>query len=441
MRAHPLLSSASDIVPLSTKTSEACCSLKSLSSKIYNVGSIAFSAAGNWPFFGAAATFGNRYSPVLGNLLGSCEFAAYFAFRIRNFQEVKEKLFSGNKTIAPNSDAQNYSAMEDVLTDDNTKFSHAAGSSLHWKSVALKTGIAALGIVAQFPIMYLVYVGNGEQLAYPILSGVCEASFTILSLLMSLPKEQRLEPEQALHLESVKNQIDRFLDKWPEKIRDPAFMQTVNQIFSDDKSDEQRGRELLELVLKAEVGSLSPKTTCDRVGGNLAKAIGYLIASYLTVVNGAVSYRGVLAWKPDQVILATLTTITVSLANIQLLTSLCANSAKNYYEGARDYLTGQFRPPLAHSVSPACWYVGRILSNIVSWLSFGTTALGALNYFPAGDIVCWPAPLSSALLLNDNLVMASDDTLLWIKSQCNSDISRIAHIHRALQKFRSNIDR
>lgn len=455
MSVNSLFSSfnMSVIQPLTRMGSESYCSLKSLPTKVYSISAAAFSAAGNWPYYGVAASFGNRYSSFFGNLLGVCEFGSYFAFRIRNFQEIREKLFSGNRSVTPALAVESSSRVEmrEVISDDGEKSkltsvssestaNQTVKNSWNWKAIALKTGIAALGLISQFPLMVLVYYGNGGILAYPILSGVCDASFTMLSLLLSLPKNQKLDEDTIARREALVTQIDRFLEELPTKYRDPAFSQKIDEIFSQEKSNEEQGKELLELVFEAQGLPELQKGRWDGAMSNLAKGIGYLISGYLTAVNGAVSYKGILAWKKDQAELAVITTILVSLANIKLLTNLCVNSAKNYYEGMRDIFKGQYRPPLACSVSPVSWFIGRSISNVVSWFSFGTNALGARDYFPKiGNALIWPAPLSSTLILNDTLAMTSDDILLWMHSKSNRNVQRISHINSGLQKFKEKI--
>lgn len=441
MSLNPLLRSDTSlpIQPLYMRDSDRFCSLRDFSSKVYNITAVAFSLAGNWPFFGAAASFGKKYSPFFGSLLGGCEFAAYFAFRVRNFLDVKGKLFSDNRPFSFSA-----RAADEGPFGDSSGSAGISGIKSSWdcKAAAIKIGIAGLGLISQFPIMYLVYVGNGENLDYSILSGVCEASFTILSLFMSLPKKRLIEHQaKASELEEIKKKIALFLEELPSKKNDLEFIQKINDIFSGDMLDEQKGQALLHIILNtAGENRAVPKNNCDRVSGKIAEAIGYLISGYLTVVNGAVSYKGILVWKSDQVPLAIFAAVVVSLANIKLLTSLCVDSAKNYYEGMRDIATGRYRPPLAYSFSPCAWYVGRIISNGLSWLSFGTSALGARDYLPAGDVMAWAAPISSALLLNDTLGSSWDAVVLWMKSNIDPEVKKIARVYTAVLKFKEKIE-
>lgn len=473
MSLNPLFDSFSRSVvrPLTTGASETCCAAKSLAKRVCQAGSAAFSGAGNWPFYGVAATFGSRYSSTLGNILGACEFTSYFTFRIRNFEEIRQKIFSDDSELAegsPEDDIENSrssSTMEEtyipsVVSEEDSKqaiLSHSSknkpkntlccsGGKL--KDIAFKTGIAALGLIAQFPLMVLVYYANGENLVYPMLSGVCEASFTILSLFLSFESSKKvISPEQLNpELESkrtiIEKQINRFLEELPTKYKDPAFVQRIETIFSNHppKTEEECGRALLDLVFEAQGLPEQRNGSWDGVLSNLSKGIGLLIAGYITTVNGAVTYKGVKAWRSDQEALAILTTVFVSLANIKLLTKLCMDSATGYYEGLRDIFKGQYRPPLACSVSPVAWGLGRMVSNALSWLSFGTTAISARDYIPkVGNALIAPAPLSSALLLNENLNAASDDLLLWGIGKVNPKAERFNHLRVNLSSFRDKI--
>ena len=304
------------------------------------------------------------------------------------------------------------------------------GSS-NWKEISTKTAIAALGIIAQFPLMVLVYYGNGENLAYPILSGVCEASFTILSLLLTFQSSQKAiregDPELDREKEKIIGQIDQFLKELPTQYKDPEFIRTI----------EEHSDSLWELVQSSE--RIPTPSKGSTVLSNGAKAIGLFIACYITTVNGAVSYKGVKAWREDQEVLAILTTIFVSLANIKLLSQLCMDSAVSSYESLRDLANNQYRLPLGHAVSPLAWWIGRVFSNAVALLSFGTTATAA-GYIPrVGNGLIAPAPFSSALLLNEHLNWTMDDLLLWTHSQCNPIVKKATHLNHSLTKFKEKI--
>jgi hypothetical protein len=461
-----LLNSFHSVVvsPLVERVSEKCCSAKSLGTKVYRIASTAFSGIGNWPFYGVAASFGNQYSPILGKILGGSEFASYFAFRISNFEEIRQKIFGGDSNTGSFSVKQSRSPSNAVVEDfDESKDPiHSKpllksennevpppGCSSRWKTIAKNTGIAALGIIAQFPIMVLAYYGNGENLAYPLICGACEASFTILSLLLTFQSSKKntenFETDSKLieKRNTLIAHINCFLEELPEKYKNPDFSKKVDSIFSrdDSKSDEERGKELLALI--AEARGLPPvqKGAWNGALTNLAKGIGILIAGYLTTVNGAVSYKAVKAWKSDQDILALATTVLVGLANIKLLTKLCMDSAQDYYEGIRDVIKGQYRPPLAYSVSPIGWGVGRAFSTIGSWLSFGTTATAARDYIPqVGNAFIGPAPLSSALLLNQNLNSTADHFLLSLKSKWDSKTKQFAHLNDSITKFKQEVE-
>lgn len=450
------------VSPVATKASEACCSTKSLGKKIYNVASTAFSGIGNWPFYGVAASFGNAYSSALGGILGGCEFGSYFAFRIRNFAEIRQKLFGGNSENeeAPAIEGRDSTVLRSVAIDEEKErilpsdsvrpnaSKTTAKPCANWKAIAMKTGIAALGIVAQFPIMVLAYYGNGENLFYPLVCGACEASFTILSLLLTFQsaKKSKAEAEIDSEIEDKRNllvgQINRFLQELPSKYKDPIFAQKIDEIFSNHppKSEEQRGKDLLQLVFQAKGLPPLRKGSWDSTLNNLAKGVGFLVSCYLTTVNGAVSYKGVKAWRDDQEALAVLTTIFVSLANVKLMTKLCMDSATSYFEGIRDLIKNQYRPPLAHAVSPIAWYLGRAISTIGSWLSFGTTATAARDYIPkVGTALIGPAPLSSALLLNENLNWSVDDAILWANSKCDSRAKQFTHLNDSFLKFKEKV--
>ena len=110
------------------------------------------------------------------------------------------------------------------------------------------------------------------------------------------------------------------------------------------------------------------------------------------------------------------------------------DSATSSYEGARDLIKHQYRPPLAHAVAPAAWWVGRTLSNAVSWLSFGTTATAATEIPKAGHILLAAAPVSSALLLNQDLNNMVDGALLQLLSRRDPKAKRFAQLqHRLMQ--------
>lgn len=476
MSINPLLDrfNSSVVRPLTNRGAEACCATQSLCKRVYQVGAAAFSGIGNWPFYGVADTFGKRYSSAFGSWLGACEFGSYFTFRLRNFEEIRQKFFigSGNEIAEPAPIVQDPESLgriherEDsadspsAIGEDEKGLIHSgrAASSENiskptccskWKDIAIKTGIAALGLIAQFPLMVLVYNGNGQNPVYPAITGLCEASFTILSLWMTLKSskkpvsDQRLDPELEVNQKILIGQINRFLEELPSKYNDPIFAQKIEDVFSNSppKTEEQRGKAILDLVIEARGLPKLRNGSWDGTFSNLAKGLGLFISLYLTTVNGAVSYQGVKAWKSSQEALAVLTTVFVGLANIKLLNKVCMDSATSYYQGFRDIIMGQYRPPLAHAVSPKAWYVGRAISTVGSWFGFGTTAVGARDYIPkVGNGLMVPAPLSSALLLNENLNWSADDFLLWAKSKCDSKAERFNHINNSLLKFREIVE-
>ena len=405
------------VEPLSQKGGDACCSARSIGKRIYDAASTAFSGLGNWPFYGVASSFGNRYSKVLGGVLGGCEFSSYFAFRIRNFQEIFQSFF-GPSVVSENG--------QDV---------HC---STRLKAIAINTGIAALGIIAQFPLMVLTYYGNNENILYPILSGVCESSFTILSLILSfqaLTKSSNNDPELEKRCDALVAQVDRFLEELPEKYKNPEFIQQLESIGNNGSEDT-----LLNLILSAKGLPPIEKGNWDGVWRNIAKGVGVLISCYVTAVNGAVTYQGVKNWQENQEALAISATAFVSLANAYLLTKLCVDSSVNYYEGIRDVLSKQYRPPLAKTVAPVSWVAGRVFANLVSWLSFGTTGTAARDYVPlVGNILMGIAPISSALLLHETLNGTVDDSLLWIHSKCSKRIQMFKSLNQSLLEFKNQI--
>jgi hypothetical protein len=468
MSVNPLLDYFNNSVtkPLVKAGSEACCGTKSLGKRVYQVGAAAFSGIGNWPFYGVANTFGKSYSSGFGSWLGACEFGSYFTFRLRNFEEIRQKFFGGsNREVAVpvpiGQDPENLGedlpsalasgerrSIHSRVFSNSENVSKTSSSRFNWKDIAVKTGIAALGLIAQFPLMVLVYNGNGQNLVYPAITGLCEASFTILSLWLTLksPKKPVVDGELNPGLEGNRKlligQIDRFLEELPSKFNDPFFTQKVEDIFasSPPQTEEQRGKALLDLVVDARGLPELRKGSWDGTLKNIAKGLGLFISLYLTTVNGAVSYKGVKDWRSDQETLAILTTAFVGLANLKLLNKMCMDSATSYYEGLRDIIKGQYRPPLAHAVSPKAWYIGRAVSTVCSWFSFGTTAIGARDYIPkVGSGLIAPAPLSSALLLNENMNWSADDLLLWAKSKCDSKVEKFNHINSSLQNFREVI--
>lgn len=456
----------SDGQPPARSASEVCCSaLKSAKKRIFDVSTAAFSGIGNWPFYGVAASFGNRYSSALGSFLGACEFGSYFLFRISNFREIRQKLFvqsSENKeTILPlrnieSSDISlndlSTSELEDEksieLRESNSlinKKTIPSSRSINWKGIAIKTAIAGLGIIAQFPIMVLVYYGNDKSLFYPLITGACEASFTILSLLMSFQSKQSTSPDKVIDpaLERkrkiVIELIDRFIEELPEKYKDPVFSQKIDDIFTNNsmKSNDERGRELLNLILEARGLPELEKGPYDKKMNKIATALGVLIAAYLTTVNGAVTYQGTIAAKPDAIALGVLATLFVSLANIKLLGKLCIDSAKSYYAGIRDIVKGQYRPPLACVTCPRKWLAGRVMSTALSWSSFGTTAVSARDYIPkAGNALISLAPTSSALLLGESLNETSDQFTSWINSRSDVKAKQFTNLSKSVLNFK-----
>jgi hypothetical protein len=460
MSVNPLLDYFNNSVakPLVKTGSEACCATKSLGKRVYQAGSAIISGLGNFPFYGVAASFGNRYSSAFGSLVGGCEASSYFLFRIRNFEDLREKFFGvGSEPVVPLASEHEPELGQSprvvggdqpllhpgALSSDDVKpkSSHCCSK---WKSIAIKTGIAALGLAAQFPFMVLTYYANGQNLVYPALTGVCEASFTILSLLMSFKSGQKntTDPELENKRHLFIRQIDRFLEELPSKYNDPSFVQKIEGIFSASppRTEEERGQALLHLVIEAKGLPELRIGAWDGTFKKIAKGLGLFISLYLTTVNGAVSYKGVKTWKDDQEALAILTTVFVSLANIKFLGKLCMDSAVSYYEGLRNILKKQYRPPLAHAVSPVAFYIGRAISTQVSWLSFGTTGLGARDYIPkVGKALIAPAPISSALILTENLNWTGDEFLLWAMSKCDSKVNKFNYISKGLSKFKEII--
>jgi hypothetical protein len=466
MSVNPLLShfNQSVIGPLVKRGSEAYCATKSLGKRVYQVGAAAFSGIGNWPFYGVADTFGKSYSSGFGSWLGACEFGSYFTFRLRNFEEIRQKFFGGSDSemaapapIEPDDEADlrvslipaERQGVHSGNSPDSGDVRRACSSRFNCRDIAFKTGVAALGMLAQFPLMVLVYQGNGENIVYPIITGLCEASFTILSLWLTLksPKKPKVNEELNSGVEGNRKRliakINAFLEVLPSKFNDPVFAGRVEEIFasSSQQTEEERGMALLHLVVNAEGLSELEKGSWDGTLSPIAKGLGLLISLYLTTVNGAVSYQGVKDWRNDQEALAILTTVLVSLANIKLLNKVCVDSATSYYEGLRDLIKGQYRPPLAHAVSPKAWCIGRAVSTVLSWFSFGTTAIGARDYIPkAGKGLIAPAPLSSALLLNENMNWSADDFLLWAHSKCDPKVERFSHVNDSLLRFREIIE-
>ncbi len=452
-------------VSLSRRASEGCATLKSLKKRIFDASTVVFSAVGNWPFYGVAASFGNRYSPGLGKFLGVSEVLSYFLFRIKNFQEIRKQFFGNTSdqeqmifsparlmsgTISvPASPRSGSTIPLSELPDQELVAHNQAPTSRNWKTVALNTTAAALGIVVQFPIMILVYYGNEENLVYPLITGMCEGSFTILSLLLSIRSSQKLvtsdeavDPEIERKKAIITEQIGRFLEELPIKYKDPDFVTRINALFSDDAqaSDESRGRAVLDLILEAQGLPEIDKGAWDGPLNKLAAGLGLFIAGYLTAVNAAVTYKGITDWKPDQEALAVTATTVISLSNIHLLSKLCVDSAKVYYANMRDLAKGQYRPPLAQVMSPTTWLMGRTCATALSWSSFGTTGVAARDYVPkVGTALIGPAPVSSALLLRESLESVSDDVVLWASCRSNATNTKFRDLHSAVMQLKETI--
>ena len=434
--------------------------LESLKRSVFNIAAATFSGIGNWSFYGAAYSFGGPYSRAFGSVLGVSEFLSYFTFRLKNFDQIREE-FSNDpsakieiflptpelSSVRSNPLAPSDSSVSALERGTNENDSATEPSTCNWNDTAQKIALAGLGIAAQFPIMVLVYYGNNGNLVYPLITGVCEGSFTVLSLWMSLRSSKKLatnsESDSTFEdtRQSLLEQVDRLKEELALKYNDPVFEEQINSIFSPKKTNGDRERELLGLILAAEGYPELDKGRFDHALQKLATGLGLFTAAYLTTVNGMVTYKGVLAWNPEQKALAGVATAVVCIANAEFLGRLCINSAKDYYEGIRDVAKGQYRAPLAGVVSPYKWLAGRVLSTTSSWLSWGTTALGARDYFPAPEnkVFIGPAPLSSALLLNGALNETADDVVLWA---CSSDqkVKRFAHIQKCLLTFRARLE-
>lgn len=469
------------VEPLSQRASQSrCCTWESTKNRIFYVGSAIFSGMGNWSFYGIAAAFGSRYSPSFGVFLGACEFTSYFLFRIKNFEDIRQQFSQEplqEEMITPPLPSPSGAATSSDPTIQFQEEKRPVASSSetiaipmpaiareqeiitpptrNWKGVAIKVASAALGMITQIPFIYLSYKENGNLL-YPILTGACEGSFTILSLLMSaraLFSSKKIEPEIERKQKDLIKQINLFLEELPEKYRDFSFKQKINEIFANPlKPKEQRSRDLLNLIVNAK-GSPQPTTggSCTNVGRKLAICLGFLTACYLMYVNGWVTYRAMNALQngensaredtgdtlPKAISIAS--AVSVGLANAYLLGKLCMDSAKNLYDSLRDLCTRQYRPPLAYSVSPITWSIGRVFSNALSWLSFGTTAISARDYVPViGNALIFPAPLSSSLYLAEGLNEISDRVVL--KINCNSTTKQFYHLHQSLSLFRDRLE-
>lgn len=437
MTANPVAVYFNHSVVRSPIEGEAGCN-KSLSKRLFDVASAAFSGIGNWPFYGVAASFGNAYSRGFGSFLGACEFGSYFLFRIRNFEEIRQKFFSKPSP----QEAAMFQAPLGNLDGREVQ----ASSCSRWREAAIKTASACLGLIAQFPIMVLVYYGNDENLAYPIITGVCEGSFTILSLLLSFQSASRdgevLDPELQDQLVVFSGQIDRFLEELPARYEDPAFAAKIERMFADDPelSEEQRGNELLRLILEARGLPIPQAGVWDPIYEKIAKGLGVFITAYLTAANGAVTFKGVKKWKEDQTALASLMTILVSAANVKLLWKCCVDSSQSYYEGIRDLARGRFKPSLAFAMSPVSWIASRIATATMGWFSFGTTAISVRDYIPVvGNALIVPAPVSSAFLLRESLNGGADEGLVWARGKCDAKAKKFAHLQGSLSQFKEKM--
>ncbi len=459
MRVNPLFSDFKTIVrPPVIVGSEPYCTTKSLGKRIYRAASVLISGSGNWSFYGVAASFGKKYSSGFGIFLGTSEFISYVIFRIRNFEQMRQQFVesdSQNEIAAsarkeetpilslPSEEEEKYQLLpSDSLKSDSVSPPHFFS---HCKEIARKTTAAVLGIALQFPFMILAYKYNGRKWIYPVLTGACEGVFTILSLLTSFKFLQskfqgKLDPELEKKREWFAKQIDCFLEELPLKYKDPDFVKEIDTIFNSNMTEEECGKALLSLVLKAKGLPEPQKGSWDSLWTPFAKGVGIFITLYLTFVNGAVSYKGVKDWKEDQEALAVLATIVVSLGNLKLLIDLCIGSAANFYEGLRDIMKGQYRIPLACAVSPVAWCLGRIASAFLSCTSFGTTAISASDYVPKGENLVWPsAPISAALLLGGDLNETSDSLILFAKSKTNATIRQFALLHKHLLFFKRKV--
>lgn len=353
---------------------------------LFQAGAAAFSAAGNWPFFGVAREFGNRYSKAAGMILGIAEFGSYWVFRMKNFEEIRQSMAG---------------------------ISGQWGQS--WQQTALHVGIAALGLVSQFPLMVLVYYGNGENWAYPALSGICEASFTVLSLLLTLHAR---EPNAAEGLALV-DQALQDLSTYPIENYE-ALVEVVQnrQIEGISRSDQGLVR--------------------SDMGKQMASMIGLMVALYLTTVNGTVSYQGVKAIDSRLESVAIAATVLVSAANIALLAKCCMDSAVNYYEGGRDLIRGRYASPIAKQIAPKSWWTARAAAATFAWLAFGTTATAA-GYLPkVGSSFTAIAPLSAALLLNAQLNEVADACVLWTH-RGKEEVKQFQSLRKALLEWKEEL--
>lgn len=421
------------IGPITRQGEAACCTAKSLRQRAFDIGSAAFSIVGNWPFYGVADSFGKQYSAAFGSLLGASEFATYSLFRMQNFQELVQKFRQNppqNETVTP---ASPYGL--------NAEETEVPTPRCSWKQTAIKASALGLGILAQLPFIVLTYYENDGNLFYPIATGACEGVFTVLSLLMSFQSTKK-DPSAETLREAISTQCDHFLENLPEKYKDPAFTNRLEEIFSLDSllTEDERSTELLKLIQAEKPEPQPPGDKTDKILSITAKVLGALIAGYVTVANGAVTYRGVKSWS-DQEALAVAATTLVSLSNVHLVGKLCIDSAKNYYEGIRDIIKGTYRPPLAHAMSPKLWTIGRVASTALAWFSFGTTAISVRDYIPvAGNALIALAPISSALLLRESLNQGSDQLVLWGSSKHDAAANRFVHLHNGILGLKNRIE-
>lgn len=402
--------------PLAPDAQNGCKS--NLKGRVFTTASAMLSAVGNYSFYGVANSFGQTYNPYLGPLLGAAEATSYFLFRILNFQDI------GNHFTSRLS-----STKEGIVSKEG-----ATGKDL-LKNLA----ITVLGLTTQYPLMLLVYNANGKSLWSPIATGACEAAFTILSLLKMSASSTNTGSE---HIEQFRNQITQnitqFLDSLPSRFANEADRQQITDILQQPLANQPLA--LLHLIRQSQQGADAPSSSALT---NAAKAIGLLMAGYLTYVNGAVTYDGMDNWLGIAP-LSFLGAAVVSGANLYLLAAYCMIAAKDLTTGLRDLATGKYTPPLEGVLSPKIWRMGRIAATALAALSFGTTALSAKNYTPseeASTILTWAAPLSAILLLNSSLQKVSDRLVPRLDPTClqHPHANTFIHLKNSLEEFRKTI--
>jgi hypothetical protein len=390
MSVNSLYDISQTVFSVTRESTSRSCSISVLWKRVYQVSTGAIAAASSIPFFS-------------GLRLGQSR-----VFQI--FEGCSRLLFSLN----------NFEVLYGNLAEDSPRKD---------KSIALKTGIMALSLGLQVPLVLYSYDQNSpKNWVFPVAEGLCGSALTFASL---CPDNFKFfELKRAVSDQERKKQ--KFLDCIDICIKD------LSRDYKDLNRESLDPTMILTMILsKYEKEPKTRDSYCNQPFRAISAGVGIAAALYLSIYYQEVTSEGVLRWDEAKSVLAALVSGTNLIVHLPVLGRMCVATSVGYYDTITDILTCRYQKSLAAIVAPYLWTASRVSTLALSYLSFHSVSSAMKDCIPIiGETLSVFAPVASAFLLHDTLNRFFDRKILAAKSLCDKNVKFVSHLSDSLRKFR-----